>query len=235
MRMVRMWSPIRIVAAICRSCVGAISVANWIIGTIILVFFIWTLNTSGNFHLMGKGRSIITITELIFGLLVSVQGLIGLFGACQRQEWLLKLFLFLTIMTVSIEVGTFVSLRVTEVKVADLVEQSWTEANLNTRNYIQREFQCCGLTGLSEFASKLDPIDDSCYPPRSENIVPNMGRQPFRIGCKPKMIDWINKSRNRFISLSDISDCRWLRVVKLLKDNDIWSNDGQKFDIEPML
>lgn len=25
------------------------------------------------------------------------------------------------------------------------------------------KLKCCGLTGLSEFASKLDPIDQSCY------------------------------------------------------------------------
>ena len=28
---------------------------------------------------------------------------------------------------------------------------------------ITRQFQCCGIAGLSEFASKLDPIDESCY------------------------------------------------------------------------
>lgn len=26
-----------------------------------------------------------------------------------------------------------------------------------------QQLKCCGLTGLSEFASKLDPIDQSCY------------------------------------------------------------------------
>lgn len=42
-------------------------------------------------------------------------------------------------MTISVEVGTFISLKVTDVQLTDLVEQSWNEANLNTRNYMQRE------------------------------------------------------------------------------------------------
>ena len=29
--------------------------------------------------------------------------------------------------------------------------------------FLKLKLKCCGLTGLSEFASKLDPIDQSCY------------------------------------------------------------------------
>ena len=42
-------------------------------------------------------------------------------------------------MTVSIEIGTFISLKVTNVKISDLVEQSWNEAASTARNYVQRE------------------------------------------------------------------------------------------------
>lgn len=188
----------RILSLLSRSGIGLIGLFNWALGTLLLVYVIWTLNTAGNFHLIASGKSIITISELIFGLLVSIKGLLGIFGACQKQDCLLKLFLFLAVMTVSIEVGTFISLRVTKVQLSDLVEQSWNEAASATRNYVQRELSCCGLTGLSEFASKLDPIDDSCYEPG--NSSPN--RQPYRIGCKPKLIDWIQRSKKRFIGLT---------------------------------
>ena len=35
--------------------------------------------------------------------------------------------------------------------------------SLRSMNGMFEQFQCCGIAGLSEFASKLDPIDESCY------------------------------------------------------------------------
>ncbi|OTF77024.1 hypothetical protein BLA29_014370, partial [Euroglyphus maynei] len=59
--------------------------------------------------------------------------------------------------------------------------------------------KCCGLTGLSEFASKLDPIDQSCYRRPLESEMELKSYEPYRIGCKQKLIDWLRKQRKTFI------------------------------------
>ena len=86
-------------------------------------------------------------------------------------------------MTIAAEIGGIISLSILKTKVSDIVTQGWDEVNQRTRNIIQdqvliivtlipfeclieclyKQFQCCGITGLSEFAAKLDPIDESCY------------------------------------------------------------------------
>lgn len=104
-------------------------------------------------------------------------------------------------MSISLEIGTFISLKVTNVKLSDVIVQGWEETNLSTRNYIQRELQCCGLTGLAEFASKLDPIDESCY----RSSLDPQNREPYRVGCKEKLIDWLGqRQRKKSIILSAV-------------------------------
>lgn len=76
---------------------------------------------------------------------------------------LLIQFLFLCVLTIAAEIGGIISLSILRVKVTDIVEESWIETNARTRNLVQSQLECCGLTGPSEFAKTSDPIDSSCY------------------------------------------------------------------------
>ncbi|UXI16933.1 hypothetical protein NH340_JMT02876 [Sarcoptes scabiei] len=171
----------------------------WVFGCCLLVYVVWSLN-SVNIQSIATGESLITSTQLVFGSLSSLIGLIGIYGSFRKHSSLLKVLVFLIVLMISLEIGTFVALKAGNVKIIDLVEQGWKEINNQSKNYIQKELKCCGLSGLSEFASKLDPIDESCY---RKKFDPNTGeiidKQPFRIGCKQKLIDWFQTKSKAFL------------------------------------
>ena len=59
----------RILSLLSRSGIGLIGLFNWALGTLLLVYVIWTLNTAGNFHLIASGKSV-SRAEMKFVLLV---------------------------------------------------------------------------------------------------------------------------------------------------------------------
>ncbi|CAG2167347.1 unnamed protein product [Oppiella nova] len=163
-------------------------------GSIIIAYTLWALGTSANMKRLFSGT---------------------LGGWAHTSE---EAFLFLCVMTIAAEIGGIISLSILKTKVSDIVEQGWDEVNQRTRNIIQEQFQCCGIAGLSEFASKLDPIDESCY--RIEYIRNGTGtdaqitpiREPNRIGCKDKLVDWIFTHKMVFTVLLSVSAINHLKV-----------------------
>ncbi|KAH7645292.1 hypothetical protein HUG17_0830 [Dermatophagoides farinae] len=144
--------------------------------------------------------------KIILFLIQLIVGAIGISTWC----------IFLTVLSISMEIGTFISLKVANVSISNIVDQGWKEMNNQSKNFIQKELKCCGLTGLSEFASKLDPIDQSCYYQRQMETDSKYkfsssslsSYEPYRTGCKQKLIDWLRKQRKIFI----ISTCLLLAI-----------------------
>ncbi|KAH9424680.1 hypothetical protein DERP_013909 [Dermatophagoides pteronyssinus] len=207
----------KIILFLIRLIVGAIGINTWIFGCCMMFYVVWSLNTINNIQSFSFGNALITNSQLIFGLLLSTVGLLIIYSSWKKNCHTLKLCIFLTVLIISMEIGTFISAKVANIQISNLVDQGWKEINIQSRNFIQKELKCCGLTGLSEFASKLDPIDQSCY--RDNNHYQHQHRRlnmiiirsrsmNHIIGCKQKLIDWLRKQRKTFI----ISICSLLAV-----------------------
>jgi len=170
---------------------------TWLIGSVIIAYTFWILGTSPNMKKLFTGTLPLTYVGLGLGTLLFLNGLLGWMGSYKRGGCMLKMFLFLCVLTIAAEIGGIISLSILKTKVSDIVQQGWDEVNQRTRNLIQDQFQCCGISGLSEFASKLDPIDESCYHwetiknSTNPNSETTSVREPNRIGCKEKLVDWI--------------------------------------------
>jgi hypothetical protein len=177
---------------------------TWLIGSVIIAYTFWILGTSPNMKKLFTGTLPITYVGLGLGTLLFLNGLLGWMGSYKRGGCMLKMFLFLCVLTIAAEIGGIISLSILKTKVSDIVHQGWDEVNQRTRNLIQDQFQCCGITGLSEFSSKLDPIDESCYHwetnKNSTNSETTPVREPNRIGCKEKLVDWIFLHKTTWIS-----------------------------------
>ncbi|XP_046918445.2 uncharacterized protein LOC124498697 [Dermatophagoides farinae] len=196
--------------------VGAIGISTWIFGCCMMFYVVWSLNTITNIQSFSIGDSLITNGQLIFGIILSTVGLLIIYSSWKKNLHTLRLCIFLTVLSISMEIGTFISLKVANVSISNIVDQGWKEMNNQSKNFIQKELKCCGLTGLSEFASKLDPIDQSCYYQRQMETDSKYkfsssslsSYEPYRTGCKQKLIDWLRKQRKIFI----ISTCLLLAI-----------------------
>ncbi|CAG2102171.1 unnamed protein product [Medioppia subpectinata] len=151
------------IAGLVKHLVCLLAFFTWLTGSIIIAYTLWALGTSTNMKRLFSGTLPLTYVGLGLGTLLFINGLLGWMGSYKRGGCMLKMFLFLCVMTIAAEIGGIISLSILKTKVSDIVEQGWDEVNQRTRNVIQEQFQCCGIAGLSEFASKLDPIDESCY------------------------------------------------------------------------
>jgi len=157
----------------------------------------------------------LTYIGLGFGTLLFLNGLLGWMGSFKNGGFMLKMFLLLCVLSIAAEIGGIISLSILRTKISDIFEQGWQEVNQKTKSLLQEQFNCCGLTGPSEFAHKIDTIDDSCYhfvnvnktivdgnklntsptSPVTETI------QYFkRDGCKNKIVDWIFEHKMYWIS-----------------------------------
>nr|XP_027201937.1 tetraspanin-9-like [Dermatophagoides pteronyssinus] len=240
----------KIILFLIRLIVGAIGINTWIFGCCMMFYVVWSLNTINNIQSFSFGNALITNSQLIFGLLLSTVGLLIIYSSWKKNCHTLKLCIFLTVLIISMEIGTFISAKVANIQISNLVDQGWKEINIQSRNFIQKELKCCGLTGLSEFASKLDPIDQSCYREQSLSTStssieydnhPITIYEPYRIGCKQKLIDWLRKQRKTFIisicsllAVQIISIILMLILLKLLQ-NDLFKQQRRRLQSNNMI
>jgi len=179
---------------------------TWLIGSVIIAYTLWVLGTSPNMKKLFTGTLLITYVGLGLGTLLFLNGLLGWMGSYKRGGCMLKMFLFLCVLTIAAEIGGIISLSILKTKVSDIVYQGWNEVNLRTRNIIQEQFTCCGIAGPSEFAHNSDPIDDSCYHPEkvlnngTSSASPETMQVLNRYGCKEKLVEWVFKHKMTWIS-----------------------------------
>jgi hypothetical protein len=169
------------------------------------------LASTTNVRRLFQGAAPVTYVLLGLGALLFINGLLGWMGSYKRGGCMLKMFLFLCVLTIAAEIGGIIALSILKAKVTDIVEQSWLEMNLKSQHIIQEQLECCGLSGPSEFAKNADPIDSSCYHTlntselsRDELSTYNSTASDLRVlnknGCKDKLVSWISKHRIYWIA-----------------------------------
>ncbi|XP_054153706.1 leukocyte surface antigen CD53-like [Oppia nitens] len=193
------------IAGLVKHLVCLLAFLTWLTGSIIIAYTLWALGTSSNMKRLFTGTLPLTYVGLGLGSLLFINGLLGWMGSYKRGGCMLKMFLFFCVLTIAAEIGGIISLSILKTKVSDIVEQGWDEVNQRTRNLVQEQLQCCGITGLAEFANNTDPIDESCYhieyKINGTSVDPKIPeRVPNRIGCKPQLVDWIFKHKMYWIS-----------------------------------
>jgi len=176
---------------------------TWLLGSVLIAYTMWVLGTSPNMKKLFTGTLPVTYVGLGLGSLLFFNGLLGWMGSYKRGGCMLKMFLFLCVLTIAAEIGGIISLSILRTKVSDIVQQGWSEVNQRSRNLIQEQLTCCGLTGPSEFAYNSDPIDDSCY--HMERVTNGTILESMhvlnRVGCKEKLIEWVFKHKMNWIAV----------------------------------
>ncbi|XP_053208718.1 CD82 antigen-like [Panonychus citri] len=183
--------------------------ATWFLGSILIAFTLWILSTSSTAKNFFNGTTPIIYVFLGLGGLLFTNGLLGWMGSYRRGGCMLKLFLFLSVLTIAAEIGGIISLSILRAKVTEIVEEGWNEMNQRTRNLIQSQLECCGLTGPKEFAHNTEETDKSCYSiiPKELGFTSSPSSNPMsseaiyhESGCKDKLVDWIYKHKLIWIS-----------------------------------
>ncbi|XP_074593269.1 leukocyte surface antigen CD53-like [Brevipalpus obovatus] len=203
--------------ALNRHCVGLLSFATWLLGSVCIAFTLWTLITSNNKSHFFNGNLPIIYVALLFGGLFFTNGLLGWMGSFGKNGGcMLKMSLFLSVLLIASEIGGIISLSILRAKVDEIVEEGWNEMNVKTRNAIQTQLSCCGLTGPSEFAHSNEETDISCYQTFSKYSPQNGSTEPqfHETGCKDKMVNWIHQ--NRIIWISSFGGLLLFQVMTIL-------------------
>lgn len=63
-------------------------------------------------------------------------------------------------------------------------EQNQTKSIESIEN-LEREYQCCGVNGFTDYSNAHYPIPDSCHPHQSKMF------HPFSQGCADAVVNWI--------------------------------------------
>lgn len=197
-------------------------------GSIIIAYTLWILSTSSNMKKMFQEPLPVTYVLLSLGVLFFTNGLLGWMGSYRRGGFMLKMFLFLSVLTIGVEIGGIISLSILKTEVVDITARGWNETNQVTRNVIQEQLQCCGWNGPRDFMYGKR-IVDSCYvvsaPSNLSSLMPieRVGlegvpqsdhRRLSDVGCKDVLIDWMQK--NKLILIASFGGLLLIQVFTVL-------------------
>lgn len=140
-----------------------LSVVIFLIGSMIIGYMAWILATSVTVSRFLEGSLIFTYVVIGLGFTLFFSGLIGWVGGASESPCLVRLFLFSVVVSMIAEIGGIISLNIVRLQFDDILEFGWQEVNQGTRNLIQKNLDCCGWDGPTEFAYNSEPIDESCY------------------------------------------------------------------------
>lgn len=185
-----------------RHCVCFLSFITWLLGSTVLGTMMWVLATTPTVKNFFTGSLVFTYIVLSIGTLLFLNGVLGWIGSYKRGTCLMKLYLVLSVFTISAEIGGIVALNVLRMKMTDVLSTAWKEVNQMTKNMVQEHFDCCGFLGPQEFADSTEPIDDSCYyTVKSEEDISVVQMKTLnRVGCKEKLVDWFYSNKVPWIA-----------------------------------
>ncbi|KAG1709140.1 hypothetical protein GQR58_002894 [Nymphon striatum] len=180
-------------------------VDNILIGSALLGFILWILGTTDNMKGFFSGELVFTYVLLIEGVFLFLCGIFGYIGATKRGCCLLQTLLIFSVTGIALEIGGIIALNVLKIKMGDVLESSWIEINQDSKNLLQKEFDCCGFNGPREFAYNNLAIDDSCYSKAAgDELDINSSIIEFpklsSVGCKERMVDWMYENKVIWIS-----------------------------------
>lgn len=84
---------------------------TWLLGSTIIVCTLWQLASTENVKRLFAGTAPVTYVLLGLGTLLFINGLLGWMGSYKRGGCMLKMFLFLCVLTIAAEIGGIIALR----------------------------------------------------------------------------------------------------------------------------
>jgi len=153
-----------------RHVLTVLSVLIFFLGCIVIGYMAWVLATSVTVSRFIDGTMFWSYAVVTVGFSLFFSGLLGWVGGASESPCLVRMFLFLIVVSLLAELGGIIALNILSISFDNILEQGWVEVNQGTRNLVQTHLDCCGWEGLEEFADNNEPIDDSCY----ERITPSL-------------------------------------------------------------
>ncbi|XP_071953753.1 CD63 antigen-like [Antedon mediterranea] len=127
-----------------------------------------------------QGAKIVTFAGLVLGAFLFVIGLTGGFGAAVQNVTLLKTYIFILslVVTLQLAVGIYIAVMNEE----KVLLEVWKKMDEVSIDVVQSQMNCCGFNSTSEYSPGSVP--DSCIDPDSEQL--------YDVSCYTRLWDLIN-------------------------------------------
>ncbi|XP_071792292.1 leukocyte surface antigen CD53-like [Asterias amurensis] len=177
----------------------------WLVGIALVAFssYILLAPEVPIFLQILQGSQVICYVAIALGVILFVIGFLGCLGAFKENTCLLKTYACLVIVVALLEVGGAVLIWQMEEKLLSFLHLGWTNLDDTSKNALQQQFACCGLSNQSNTVVMPPPTCSD----------PNTG-ETFQVGCYDKLKEFI--SGNIIISASIGGGIVLLQVISII-------------------
>ncbi|KAM9467534.1 tetraspanin-9 isoform 2-T3 [Clarias gariepinus] len=198
----------------------------WLSGCGLLGVGIWLSMSQGSFATFSPSFPSLSAANLviILGSIVMVTGFLGCMGAIKENKCLLLSFFIVLLIILLAELILLILFFVYTDKVSENAQQDLkeglqlynTDNNIGLRNawnIIQSEWQCCGVTGHTDWHDALPDktVPDRCCQEHYKECGRNSSNVFWSQGCYEKAVDWLDDNKHL---LGTIAMC--VLVIQLL-------------------
>ncbi|KAJ8262451.1 hypothetical protein GJAV_G00166630 [Gymnothorax javanicus] len=198
----------------------------WLCGCGLLGVGIWLSVSQGSFATFSPSFPSLSAANLVItvGTIVMVTGFLGCLGAIKENKCLLLSFFISLLIILLAESILLILFFVYMDKVSENAKQDlkdglslyYTDNNVGLRNawnIIQAEWQCCGVTGFSDWHDALRErvVPDRCCQEHYQDCGRNTTNLFWTQGCYEKVEEWLDDNKHL---LGTIAMC--ILVIQLL-------------------
>ncbi|XP_060745109.1 tetraspanin-9 isoform X1 [Tachysurus vachellii] len=198
----------------------------WLSGCGLLGVGIWLSMSQGSFATFSPSFPSLSAANLviILGSIVMVTGFLGCMGAIKENKCLLLSFFIFLLIILLAELILLILFFVYTDKVSENAQQDLkeglqlynTDNNIGLRNawnIIQSEWQCCGVSGHTDWHDALPDktVPDRCCQEHYKECGRNSSNVFWSQGCYEKVVDWLDDNKHL---LGTIAMC--VLVIQLL-------------------
>lgn len=198
----------------------------WLSGCGLLGVGIWLSVSQGSFATFSPSFPSLSAANLVItlGSIVMVTGFLGCMGAIKENKCLLLSFFIVLLIILLAELILLILFFLYTDKVSDNAKRDLkeglqlynTDNNIGLRNawnIIQSEWQCCGVTGHTDWHDALPDktVPDRCCQEHYSECGRNASNVFWSRGCYEKVVDWLDDNKHL---LGTIAMC--VLVIQLL-------------------
>uniref|UniRef100_A0A673JTV7 Tetraspanin-9 n=1 Tax=Sinocyclocheilus rhinocerous TaxID=307959 RepID=A0A673JTV7_9TELE len=183
----------------------------WLSGCGLLGVGIWLSVSQGSFATFSPSFPSLSAANLVItlGSVVMVTGFLGCLGAIKENKCLLLSFFIVLLIILLAELILLILFFVYTDKVSENAKQDLkdglslynTDNNIGLRNawnIIQAEWQCCGVTGHTDWHDALQEktVPDRCCQEHYRECGRNATNVFWSQGCYEKVEEWLNDNKH---------------------------------------
>ncbi|XP_026083427.1 tetraspanin-9 isoform X1 [Carassius auratus] len=183
----------------------------WLSGCGLLGVGIWLSVSQGSFATFSPSFPSLSAANLVItlGSVIMVTGFLGCLGAIKENKCLLLSFFIVLLIILLAELIMLILFFVYTDKVSENAKQDLkdglrlynTDNNIGLRNawnIIQAEWQCCGVTGHTDWHDALQEktVPDRCCQEHYKECGRNATNVFWSQGCYEKVEEWLNDNKH---------------------------------------